>query len=75
MIEEPTITNEMLNSIVTPTYITVGSKDIISEEHTNNMHINIHNSTLNVFENETHRSYVMKNDKLAQCLLDICSKE
>lgn len=71
MLEEPNITIDMLHKITIPTYITVGSKDVIRKEHTNFIHNNISNSHLKVFDNEDHGSYIINSDRIAKYLLEI----
>lgn len=71
MLEEPNITIDMLHKITIPTYITLGSKDVIRKEHTNLIHNNIPNSQLKIFNNEDHSSYIINSDKIAKYLLEI----
>lgn len=71
MLEEPNITIDMLHKITVPTYITVGSKDVIRKKHTNLIHNNIPNSKLKIFDNEDHGSYIINSDKIAKYLLEI----
>ncbi len=72
MISEPNISNDMLGKIVTPTYITAGDKDLISKEHIENVHNNISNSTLKIFENEDHGSYIINSDKIGKYIIEVC---
>ncbi|MDU5111444.1 MAG: alpha/beta hydrolase [Clostridium sp.] len=71
MLEEPNITIDMLHKITTPTYITVGSKDVIRKDHTNLIHNNIRDSQLKTFDNEDHGSYIINSYKIAEYLLEI----
>lgn len=71
MLEEPNIPIDMLHKITIPTYITLGSKDVIRKEHTNLIHNNIPNSQLKIFNNEYHSSYIINSDKIAKYLLEI----
>lgn len=71
MLDEPNITNEMLNKICIPVFVTAGSKDVIDMKHTLNIEKQIPNAKLEIFENETHDSYVTKNDKLCNYLVEL----
>ncbi len=73
MVTEPNISNDMLGKIITPTYITAGSKDLISKEHIENVHNNIHNSSLKIFENEDHGSYIINSDKIGKYIVEVCN--
>lgn len=74
MLEEPDITIDMLRSITVPTYITAGSRDIISGRHTQSIHENIPGSSLKIFSGENHGSYIIGRDKIARYLIDILVK-
>jgi len=64
MLTQPNITEAELQSIVTPTLVLAGSKDVIIEEHTRTLARNIPGSTLRILDGETHSSYVIHSDKL-----------
>lgn len=71
MLNEPNITNEMLSKISIPVFVTSGSKDMIKMKHTKELCNKIPNTVLKIFENETHDSYVLKNNKLNVYLIEI----
>lgn len=64
MLKEPDISPEELNRIHSEILILAGEKDMIAKKHTELIHDNIPNSTLNVLEGENHSSYVFDNEKL-----------
>lgn len=64
MLTEPNITDEELQSIITPTLILTGEKDVIKKSHTEYIHKNIPNSTLKIVKNGTHGNYVLDNNWL-----------
>jgi len=75
MLTEPHITAGMLNSIATPTHMTVGSRDLIRKRHTYSIHGNIPGSTLKTYENETHGSYIVNSDKISGYLINLLTKQ
>ena len=68
MLEEPNIPAESLSKITIPAIICAGSKDIIKPKETQTIADHIPNSTLHIFEGETHSSYVVHSDKLHSVL-------
>lgn len=70
MLNEPHIDPEELKAIKCPSLITVGSRDLISVEHTKLISDNIPDSELVVFKGATHSSYIKKNPRLGRCMLD-----
>lgn len=74
MLNEPDIDPADLAAIKCPTLVTVGSKDLISVEHTKLISDNIPDSELVVFEGATHSSYIKKNPRLGKCMLDFMSR-
>lgn len=71
MLEEPDITQQMLQKIQVPTFITAGSNDLIRDEETQKIHQNIKGSTLKIFEGEDHGSYIVHNEKIGSYLLEV----
>lgn len=69
MLNEPQIDPADLSAIKCPALVTVGSKDLISVEHTKLISDNIPDSELVVFEGATHSSYIKKNPRLGKCML------
>lgn len=74
MLEEPNIDPAELQAIKCPALITVGSKDLISVEHTHLISDNIPDSELIVFKNATHSSYIKKNPRLGKSMLDFMAR-
>lgn len=70
MLEEPNITATMLQNIKVKTTVTAGSKDIVRESHTKDVVSNIPGSKLIVLKNETHGSYIVKSNKIAEIILN-----
>lgn len=70
MLEEPNINPVDLAAIKCPALITVGSKDLISVEHTKLISDNIPNSKLVIFERATHSSYIKRNPRFGRCMLE-----
>ena len=70
MLSEPDIKPESLRVIKCPTLVTVGSKDLISVEHTRLISDNIPGAELEIFEGETHSSYIKRNPRLGRAMLD-----
>jgi len=64
MLTQPDITDEELESIVTPTLVLAGRNDLIKEEHTRNIASHIKDSMLIILEGENHTSYVVRSEKL-----------
>ena len=64
MLTQPNISAEELNTIVTPTLVLAGHRDVIKEENTRFIAKNIPGSELRILKGENHASYVLDNDKL-----------
>ncbi|MCL2153507.1 MAG: alpha/beta hydrolase [Oscillospiraceae bacterium] len=64
MLTQPDITDSELSTIVAPTFVLAGSKDIIKDEHTKSIANNIPGSVLKILEGESHASYVSHSEKL-----------
>lgn len=64
MIKEPNIEIKELNKIDIPTYILVGEKDVIKQEHTELIASNIKNACLEIISNENHGSYIIHSEKI-----------
>lgn len=74
MLKEPDIDPEALAAIPCPALVTVGSKDLISVEHTKLISDNIPDSELVVFEGASHSSYIKRNPRLGRCMLDFMQR-
>lgn len=75
MLDEPQIDPKDLNAIECPALITVGSKDLISVEHTRLIADNIKDSEMIVFEGASHSSYIKKNPRLGKAMLDFMKRK
>lgn len=71
MMREPNITDDILKAITVPTYVTCGTRDLIKQSHTDHLAETIPNSTLKVFNGESHSSYIVNSPKIANYLLEI----
>lgn len=74
MLDEPDIKPEELKVIPCPFLVTVGSKDLISIEHTKLISDNIPDAKLVVLENETHSSFIKKSPKMGRLLKEFLSE-
>lgn len=72
MITEPDISMEMLKKIQIPVAVTAGSKDVIKLSHICEISETIPKSTLEIFKGETHDSYVIGSEKIAEYIIDVC---
>lgn len=75
MLTEPHISRDELRTITTPTLITAGSRDMISEAHTRMIHASIPGSELVVVRGATHSSYVVHSSEIAALLIDRFAKK
>lgn len=64
ILEQPDITTDELKKITIPVLVTAGSDDMIDEVHTRYIVDTIQNSSLQIYEGETHESYVENNPLL-----------
>lgn len=64
ILEQPDITTDELKKITIPVLVTAGSDDMIDEVHTRYIADTIQNSSLQIYEGETHESYVENNPLL-----------
>ena len=69
MLKEPHISSKDLSSINLPVVIIVGSNDVITLSHTKRMHTLIQDSKLVILEGESHDSYIIHKERLADILL------
>ena len=73
MLREPDITDEMLRAIRIPTYVTVGARDVIKQEHTEHLAQTIPGAKLKIFEGAGHTGYIMNSTKIADYILSVLS--
>lgn len=74
MLTEPHITKEQLQAIETPTLVLAGSKDLVLEEDTRFIAESIPHATLRILPGESHTSYIVHKEKIAELILDYCLK-
>lgn len=74
MLTEPHITKEQLQAIETPTLVLAGSKDLVLEEDTRFIAESIPHATLKILPGESHTSYIVHKEKIAELILDYCLK-
>ena len=65
MLEQPNISNADLAKIKIPVLVTAGSDDMIEDDHTRYIADSIPDSSLQIYDGETHESYVEHNPKMA----------
>jgi len=75
MLTQPNITAAQLNTIITPTLVLAGSKDVVDNAHTQYIAQNIPNSVVNILEGESHVSYVLHSEKLYGAILPFLKEE
>lgn len=69
MLTEPDITAEMLGEIRIPVSIIGGSRDVIKTKHMKWIADNLSDGRFRILNGETHSSYVVHNEKLADIIL------
>ena len=71
MMREPDITDEMLQAICVPTFVTAGEKDVIKAEHTRHIAETVPGAKLKIFPKVGHSGYIMNSDKIAEYILSV----
>ena len=71
MMREPDITDEMLEGITVPTFVTAGEKDVIKLSHTEHIAKTVPGAQLKIFEKEGHSGYIMNSTKIADYILSV----
>lgn len=74
MLSEPQIDPKDLAVISCPAQVTVGSEDLISEEHTRLIADGIPDSEMTVVEGATHSSFIKKDPRMGRMLLDFMAR-
>lgn len=74
MLKEPDIKPEELSVIKGPVLVTAGSRDLISTEHTELIADSLPNSELEIFEGETHGSFIKRSPKIGRRMLEFFRK-
>ena len=72
MLTEPDISAKMLGKISIPVAVTAGNRDVIKLSHIRKIAKNIPESTLEIFQGETHDSYVINSEKIGEYLIKVC---
>ncbi|MCL2531688.1 MAG: alpha/beta hydrolase [Oscillospiraceae bacterium] len=75
MLNQPNITAAQLGTITTPTLVLAGSKDVVSNAHTELIAQSIPGSTLKILEGENHVSYVLHSEKLYHAISPFLSQQ
>ena len=71
MLREPDITDEMLQAIRVPTFVTAGERDVIKEAHTRHIAETVPGARLRIFEKSGHTGYIMNCTKIADYILSV----
>ena len=71
MMREPDITDEILEGINVPTFVTAGEKDVIKLSHTERIAKTIPGATLKIFPKTGHSGYIMNSTKIADYILSV----
>ena len=71
MMREPDITDEMLQSIRVPTFVTAGEKDVIKPAHTRHIARTVPGAKLKIFPKAGHTGYIMHSTKIAEYILSV----
>lgn len=71
MMREPNITDEMLQAIRVPTFVTAGEKDVIKEEHTRHIAETVPGAKLKIFAKAGHSGYIMNSTRIAEFILSV----
>ncbi len=75
MLSEPDINPSDLQAIKCPALVTVGGNDLISVEHTRLISDNIPDAELEIFEGESHGSYIKKSPKIGRSILGFFNRK
>ena len=70
MLSEPNITADMLSKIKIPVSIIGGSRDMIKTSHMKWIAENVQKGQFTLLKGETHSSYVINTEKLAEIIMD-----
>lgn len=70
MLKEPNITTDMLQSIVIPTTVLAGGRDMVKRSHTEYIVAQIPGSKLRILQGEGHGSYIVHSTKIAKLILE-----
>lgn len=71
MMREPDITDEMLQRISVPTYVTAGERDVIKLSHTQHIAETVPGAKLNIFPKAGHTGYIVNSSIIADYILSV----
>ena len=71
MLREPNITDDLLQSITVPTFVTAGERDVIKSSHTAHIAETVPGAQLKIFEKAGHTGYIMNSTKIADYILSV----
>lgn len=71
MLEEPDITQEMLQNIQIPVTVLAGGRDMVRRSHTKKIALLISGSSLKILPFHGHGSYIVHRKKIAELILQI----
>lgn len=69
MVRQPDITDFELQSILIPTLVLAGNRDLIKPKHTEHIASLIPNARLHILKGESHSSYIVHSPKLAEIIV------
>ena len=75
MLREPSITDELLEKIVVPTFVTAGEHDLIKEEHTRHIAETGPGAKMKIFPKTGHSGYIVNSTIIADFILSVISEK
>lgn len=75
MMREPDITDDLLQAIRVPTFVTAGEKDVIKPEHTRHIAETVPLAKLKIFPKVGHSGYIMNSTRIAEYILSVVPDE
>ena len=72
MLREPWISDDVLRRIKAHTIVLAGSKDVIPEKETRHIAETVPNAELNILKGESHGSYIIHSEKIANLIIESC---
>ena len=75
MMREPDITDEILQSIRVPTFVTAGERDVIKRSHTEHIAAAVPGAQLKIFPKAGHTGYIVNSAKIADYILSVIPAE
>lgn len=75
MLTEPDIPLKELERIEIPVLVTAGSRDLIHKKHTRLIAEHIRNSECMLVQGETHGSYIINTEKIAEIIINFCKSK